>query len=721
MTEQKPAAEQDQAAAAETTASAQPVEDFLALANSAFEGSTTYLDTNYRTQWERNIRQHRSQHPRGSKYLSETWKHKSRFFRPKTRAATRKAEAGAAAAYFSTADVIDIEAYDDDDDVQKASAALWKEATNYRLKKSVPWFITVLGAYQDAQVMGAVVSHQTWDHELDRPKADVRPLENIRIDPAANWTDPINTSPYLIDMLPMYVYEVKERIARTDDTKWHAVSDGELLAAANANFDSTRLTREGNRTDPKEGAKTGITDFDIVWVHRVIMRRRGADVIYYTLSKSKLLSEPVPLSGPYPWLSKGMRPYTMGICVIETHRTYPAGPVELGGPVQQELNEVVNQRRDNVRLVLDKRYLVKRFAQVDIRSLTRNIAGSVTMANDPKNDIEKLEWTDVTGSAYQEEDRLNLDHDDLTGTFSGSSVQSNRKLNETVGGMNHLATDAALTGDYTLKTFTETWYEPTLNQILLLEQFYETDEVVLAFAGKKAGLVQRFGISVITDDLLRQQLTLTVNVGMGATDPIKSIERFMLGINSLARAFGPEKVAQSLDFMEVSEELFGKLGYKDGKRFQVNQDDPRIADLLNQISDLQTKLLQKRNPDIDAAQAGKLRAETMKIIVEAFFGATQGAELISSIPEIAAVADKILEASGYTPPVPAGQDPNIPTPAGGAVGAPTGATATGAAAAGSGGAPVPPPARRNTSPQQPAVPASATSGFNNGIEGGHGQ
>lgn len=666
-----------------------PAKDYLALATAAFEGSTSYLDTNYRTQWERNLRQFRSMHPVNSRYLSEAWKAKSKFFRPKTRAATRKAEAALAAALFSTSDVVDISAIDDNHDIQQASAALWKEALNYRLKKSVPWFLTVLGAFQDGNVMGAVVSHQDWNLADDRPDVDLRPLENIRIDPGARWTDPINTSPYVIDMLPMYVHEVKER------NDWTQPDAAQFLTAK-CNLDSTRLVREGNRTDPKEGANTGITDFDLVWVHRNILRDKGQDVVYYTLGTQHLLSDPVPLKQAYPWLRRNKRPYTMGVCVIETHRLMPSSPVELAAPVQSEINTLVNQRRDNVELVLNKRYFVKRGAQVDVRSLVRGSAGSATLMNDPKSDVEKLEWNDVTSSAYQEEDRLNLDHDDLMGTFSGSSVASNRRLNETVGGMNLLSAEINELGDYTIKTFIETWLELTLEQVLWLEQHYETDEMILSLAGRRAKLVEKFGIEVIDDNLLRQDLMLEINVGMGQTNPANAIERFMAGIGRLRETFGEERVSRELKFETVTTELFGKLGYKDGSRFLVNTENPEMAALQQQIEALQAELARKRSPELEKADAALKRAQAVKTSVEAIFGATQAASNIAAIPEIAPVADEVMAAAGYTAPEQSA-DPNLPTAA------------------------VPaaqPVVQPNTSPLEPGVPASPAAGVNAGIEGG---
>jgi len=48
--------------------------------------------------------------------------------------------------------------------------------------------------------------------------------------------------------------------------------------------------------------------------------------------------------------------------------------------------------------------------------------------------VKELKSSDVTRSSYEMQDRLNVDFDDIAGSFSTSSVASNRKLNETVGG-----------------------------------------------------------------------------------------------------------------------------------------------------------------------------------------------------------------------------------------------------------------------------------------------
>ena len=74
--------------------------------------------------------------------------------------------------------------------------------------------------------------------------------------------------------------------------------------------------------------------------------------------------------------------------------------------MQAEINEVANQRIDNVKFAMNKRYFVRRNQQVDIRSITRNVPGSVTMMNDPDKDVKIQEPTTSRAAPTREQDRL---------------------------------------------------------------------------------------------------------------------------------------------------------------------------------------------------------------------------------------------------------------------------------------------------------------------------
>jgi len=684
----------------------------LQLARDAEKGSTMFFDANIRPQLERDIRQFHSKHNPDSKYSSDAYKSRAKFYRPKTRSMVRAGEATAAEAFFSTADVVAVSPENERDDIQLVSSEVMLELLNYRLKKTIPWFQIVIGGYQDAMVQGSVVSHQGWEYDevsgIDCPKITLIPLENFRFDPAAEWTDPVNTSPYNIWLMPMYVKDVKKRMKQG---KWLELSDSQMLSAARK-YDSTRMLREDNRTNSADTV-TSITAFTIVWVHQNIMvdDDTGQDVMFYTLGSEFLLSRPVPLTEQY---AHGKRPFVVGKSVIETHKNWSSGPVRLSRETVSEINEIANNRVDNVKIAMNKRYFAARNKQVDIRSLTRNVPGSVTLMDNPELDVKVINTPDVTSSAYQEQDRLNMDFDEVTGSMSQSSVQANRQLNETVGGMEMADAGASKIQAYQLRTFIETWVEPVLAQLILLEQHYETDEVILALAGSKSKAFQKFGIEKVTDDLLEGNLTLVVSVGMSATSPAQKINNLMTGVRGVKESLADGTLEKyGVDPIELIKEVFGALGHKDGGRFLKNlQDqDPQVKMLQDQVVQLQQALDAKHPPELLAAMVKELEAKAVLIKkqgdksdvdkmatgVTSSYSAMQAAQVIASMPQVAPIADKIMQASGYQAPKPGGDDPDYPMDeqmAGGPM----------------------PDAPANTSPMFPAQPQSPETGVNDGIE-----
>ena len=613
--------------------------NYLQMAKQAYDQSTTFIDNNYRQKWEDNIRHFQSRHRSGSKYLKDSYRYRSKIFRPKTRSAVRSNEAAAAAAFFSNQDVVAIEPQNPSDPAQQASADVVFEALQYRLTKSIPWFKVCMGAFQEASV-NVCISYQYWDYKedieyqtviaedeefkvpvpnvrTDKPCIELVPVEQLRIHPAANWLDPINESPYLIHLIPMYIADIKARMESDEgaEPKWKKLEDDELRTAQRLDFDSTRNTRDGDKEDKfdQPSKNKPLSDFDVVWVHRNIVRVKGRDVVYYTLGTEHLLSDPKPIEQYY---FHGERPYTLGITAIEAHKMYPESPVQMSVPLQSELNENANQRADNVKLVMNKRYTVIRGKNVDVKGLLRNVAGGASMV-DNHEDIMERTFQDVTGSSYAEQDRLNLDFDDIVGTFSGSTVQGNRSLNETVGGMAMLRGGANALTEYQIKTFAETWVEPVIRQLVKLIQYYETDETVLALAAEKAKLYQKYGIEQVTDDLLNRELTMTANVGMGATDPIAKVERLTNAVTRVAQ-IGQMKAQspalQRLDTDEIFKEVFGRLGYKDGARFLVDMEDPKTAQLMAQIEQMNgiIQQLQAALADKEADRKAKLEETLIK-------------------------------------------------------------------------------------------------------------
>lgn len=648
---------------------------FLSLARDAYRESTDYFDAGVRREIEGALRQFQGLHPHGSKYLSPNYQSRSRFFRPKTRASIRKNEAIAAAAFFNNPDVVTIAPEDTDNPTQVASAAVWQEVLNYRLRKTVPWFQTVLGAYQDAMVTGVCISYQHWryDHikRIDTPCVTLLPVENVRFASSADWINPVRTSPYFIRMIPMYLKDAVARTKTSDpktgDAKWLPVPGESMLKAVGSYTDSLTLQREHGRPPSRE--QSAVNDFSKVWVHQNFIEVNGVDWVYYTLSDIELLSKPVRVEQAFhPF--RGERPFVVGNCVIETHKLYPESPTMMSSDIQGELNENANQRIDNVRFAMNKRFFAKRGRQVDIRSLVRNVPSSVTLMEDPETDVKIVETKDVTRSSYEEQDRLNLDFDELVGNFSQASVGSNRKLAETMGGMEMLTMDASQLAAYQLKVFAETWAVPVLRQVVLLEQSYETDDTLFTLAGKKAQSTLRLNDPIVIDDeLIQQEMVCNVNVGVGATNPQVRLNQFLGAMRSYKEILEDGVIQQNGgDVQEIAREIFARLGFDGPDRFfkWVEQEDPRVAALQAELDEANAKLAKREDPALTKAKIEKLLAEKGKIdaskvkeLIEAMFGAMQGAEVIADVPRVAPIADQVMRAAGYIPPTPPGQDPGF--------------------------------------------------------------
>lgn len=620
--------------------------DWVERARHAYEGSNQWVQANLRDQWERNLRSFNNRHPTGSKYFSDDYKHRSKLFRPKSRAAVRKSEAACAQAFFSTQEVVDISPVDDGEEVNRVAAKFKHELLNYRLNNApIPWFLTCIGAWQDTRTMGVCVSKTRWDYlerpvggmegadgtggtdgvdgevgidvaggaistgvaggvtnsgvagidrqvprievVTDAPSLTLVPAENLRIDPAASWIDPIGTSPYVIELIPMFVVDVKDRMAARDPKTgmaWRVLPDGVIAKARTLEYNSTRQARENYREDSQDNRST-IQDYDVVWVHENVVRQDGEDWHYYTMGVHALLSEPVPVRRVY----RHGRPWRMGFSLVETHKTYPSAVLQLGQDLQQETNEIANQRIDNVRLAMNPRHYYRRGRQVDLRALAKSVPGGPVGMMDPMTDVRTDRPPEVTASAYAEQDRLNVDIDEMFGGFSSSSVQSNRQLNETVGGMEILRTAGDTVQEYDLRVFAETWGENTLRDILALEEHYETDMEVMATAARKAGVPPQLLHPMALMYLLKVPVKVRVNVGIGSTDPTVKLKRFSTAAQITGTILGPA-VAKNVDAEAVIEEVFGAAGYRDGMRFFNFEEDPKYAQLMGIIKKMQEQL-----------------------------------------------------------------------------------------------------------------------------------
>lgn len=624
-------------------------EFWLKRARTSFQSSTDWYEVAVRRRMEDNMRLFNSDHPRGSRYNEEAYAKRSRLFRPKTRSGVRKIEAATAAAFFATQDAVVCQPPNPADRMQRLAAESQAELLNYRLQNDIPWFITCVGAMQDAAKQGVVISKQAWnyretmdayDEEMvdamtgesmgsrttyerrviaDHPDITLRPVENIRFSPAADWRNPIQTSPFLIDMEPFYAGDIMTKARDGSqgpfDVAWRELDMATIRSALKQNYDPVRQAREGHREDRYEESHTDIQEHDIVWVHHNYMRIDGQDWYYATLGTETMLSDVVPLEETTPLKQ---RPYVLGYSTIETHKPYPAGLVELGRPLQEETNDITNLRIDNIRHIISPRYFIKRGTSVDVRSLLRNIAGGVTAMEDPQNDVNIRQIADTTSSSFQEQDRLSVEFDELVGTTSQSGIAANHNINERVGNVQMMNENSNQLTEMTIRTFSETWVEPVLQQVMELERTLESDAVVMTIVGQRMGVPAEAVFR-----MMEMPVRVTVNVGFGATNPQRRLQKVAMAFQTLAQ-IKPELVQQS-DDLEIATEILGAVGYKSAARFfpalaegeagenqqmkQLQQENQQLKQMLEGDGQKHQAALQGKQMDIQ----GRIQMKGMEL------------------------------------------------------------------------------------------------------------
>ena len=648
--------------------------EILQLIGGAKRYNRRYQQTTAIPDWEKNHAAYRSVHSSSSKYHRPQYKNRAKYFKPKTRAAVRKNLTSTANALFISDDVISIEPANEADPMQRASSALVKEIINARLtnktrKSGLPWFQTVIGARQDAQITGVCASKQQWTYKTvektrieqvespaldeygqplidpetgepfiqvteeevpyfdvikDKPEVILFPAEMALVDPGSSWIDPAQNSPTLIVQWPMHVSAVQEMMQDDDknQVQWREVTDEQLAGAmfSETELQGLKTSRDGSANStshPSPDLKGNRNEIVDVW--ECFYQIDGVDMHCWSLRDQALLSDFAPTEVAYPEM-RGSRPYVLGTDTLEAHVLYPESHVASWRQSQEEINDFTNLHMDATRHSVYPTAKVRAGRNIDYKSVQRRDGQGIILVRD-MNDVE---WDRPPGpgnNADREVALLSNDFDELAGIFSQNSVQSNRQIGDTVGGMQLISANANATSEFDLRVFIETWVEPVLSQLVFLEQYYEDDVTLLSIAGAKAKLFQKFGVDEITDELLESQINLSLNVGIGGSDPMQKLLKFKTSMELAMPFLGlaeKQGSAVKINFEEVFAEIFGQAGYRNGpERFIEFSDEGEgekgvPPEKVKQMMEMLQKL-QQENEALKSGEQRKAMIEAAKI------------------------------------------------------------------------------------------------------------
>lgn len=407
----------------------------------------------------------------------------------------------------------------------------------------------------------------------DRAFIDLIAPENVIPDMAAPDDDVVQGGMYWIVQYPMHVGDVRSMMKEGHQFMgggaWREIPEDVMKdAISDYNNKGVRSSR-GQGTDRLDQSNIpNVTDYDIVWVHENFIRKGSKDYHFWTLGTKKLLSTPRETIESYPAL-RGERPYVMGVGTIEAHNVLPMSQVESWSPLQDEINDVRNLTLDTMRQSIAPMTLIRRGANVDLRQVRERGPDATVLVGDVEKDLAFVHAPEATSMAFAQQDRIAVEMDELAGNFSTSSVQQNHNLNETATGMKLMSGASSGKTEFDLRIFVETWVEPVLRQIVWLLQYYETDDTLISLAGEKAKLWQRFGIDPMLDDLLEEQVTVRVNVGIGAADPMQKLAKLQQALTMIGgiAATGAFAGQITIKAEPLCDEILGLAGYQEANRF----------------------------------------------------------------------------------------------------------------------------------------------------------
>lgn len=366
---------------------------------------------------------------------------------------------------------------------KQENAEILTNFIDYQLNHKMTFTLVTSNAVISALMYGTGITKQSWKFKEKklkkrRPKIDpesgammgyevVEEMVTVHDNPSVEcidifdfYADPfietIENQPNVIHRYFQSESEFKELLKKHDLDMGllKKVTDGE-----GANADPTgvirRLTENNIGTGRKKSGDIEILEYfsDDEWV---IIANREIVVI----------AEENPF-----W--HGEKPFAKLVDINVPGEFYGIGEIEPVEYLQHELNTMRNQRVDNVNIIINKMYSILRGANIDPEQLITRPGGFVEV--DTHDDIQEIEFKDVTQNAYQEDSMVKADIDNTSGVFDYTKGASGTRR-ETATTATILSESSNERFRLKVQMFETTWLVEVGRQLVALnQQFIDSD------------------------------------------------------------------------------------------------------------------------------------------------------------------------------------------------------------------------------------------------------
>lgn len=300
----------------------------------------------------------------------------------------------------------------------------------FQMKQSMKAATRLYEIYKSGIMYGTAISKQTWkyiekdvtqrvktEQEVDGVKVAVRmpmagkkvtydapdmkniPIESFFFDPA--YTD-IENSPYAIHEYFKELWEIKEGARSGYYKNTDKLSSDKEDGARKARYDDAGMTLG----DMSDGVR--------IWEYWT------DDWLVTIGNKSTVLRVE-----PNPFYHR-RKPFVKWVPVEMPNEFYGKSMIETLVDLQAELNTIRNQRIDNVSLAINRMFVLNKGAGIDTSQLVSRPNGFIEV-DDVDKDIKELIMSDVTSSAYNDEEIIKNDMDVTSGVHNQDRGQAGER------------------------------------------------------------------------------------------------------------------------------------------------------------------------------------------------------------------------------------------------------------------------------------------------------
>jgi len=170
---------------------------------------------------------------------------------------------------------------------------------------------------------------------------------------------------------------------------------------------------------------------------------------------------------------------------------------------------------------------------------------------------------------------------------------------------------------------------------------------------------EQTGIQYLTNDVQRTVLKVALE-DVPSTPSFRKQQSVSLAeaFKALPPEYQPVVLPHLLALMDVPD----KKEILEAIQEVKNRPSPEMEKIKSDNEFRDRELMMKYNPEKLTAEISKIVSETVANGVKSAYAAMQAGQVIATMPQVAPIADVVMQSSGYRAPTPAGQDPNYPQP-----------------------------------------------------------